>query len=159
MVLYWKSTGNRKKGLSCSITLNFLTWDLFRMKGKGMRKKQPLNSLLGLLVLVPLASSTAGNKSFKFRFIFWHNNTNNNENKKYKKQKNRPWSGSFRICRLKPGFYFDKISNHFCWTVEANGTFISNSQMALQRAVFLASENVKGCRAQFLATFIRINTG
>ena len=42
-----------------------------------MRKKQPLNSLLGLLVLVPLASSTAGNKSFKFRFIFWRNNTNN----------------------------------------------------------------------------------
>ena len=49
-----------------------------------MRKKQPLNSLLGLLVLVPLASSTAGNKSFTLRFIFWHKNTNNNE------KKNRP---------------------------------------------------------------------
>ena len=54
-----------------------------------MRKKEPLNSSLGLLVLVPLASSTAGNKSFKFRFIFWHNNTDNNENKTKKKQKKK----------------------------------------------------------------------
>jgi len=67
-----------------------------------MRKKQPLNSLLGLLVLVPLASSTEGNKSFKFRFIFWHNNTNNNENKK--KKSAMVWF--FQDLPFKPGFLF-----------------------------------------------------
>ena len=73
-----------------------------------MRKKQPLNSLLGLLVLVPLASSTAGNKSFKLRFIYWHKNTNNNESKKDKsktKQKSAMvWF--FQDLPFKPGFPF-----------------------------------------------------